>query len=436
MNQRQKRLSKVISRVDGALPGSGLGKHKKMAISPFVMLRGASSVFYDDLASGVITLPHSLKSIPTTAIIGDCHISNFGLFSEEGSHGDRTIFAPNDFDDACIGRAEWDLLRFAVSMILCADHCKGIKSGQYFAAEPVEKVCVGSKQVKAAISTFFQSYAESCHDLAEDKLSYRYVLESFEPNHILYKRSLKAQARTCDGTEYLHKSSLAKAIDLQRKPLRFRDLPEKFSRLTQEQFQEIKEQFAPYVDDQIIDIAMRLGAGTGSVNMERYYLLVGPNENPDLHEFPLFHIVEIKKQRDAAPLFNFDNLSPVNLLNPAHLTVTCQRRMQRNPDLVLDAVAWKGAHWLVRSRHHAKVGIDPEHIATGKKAIKGGFVEYAQACAKALALAHARGDRRSNYFEAAAGRLISQESEALVEAAYDYANQVIEDWKWLESVEN
>ena len=57
-----------------------------------------------------------------------------------------------------------------------------------------------------------------------------------------------------------------------------------------------------------------------------------------------------------------------------------------------------GADWLLRSRHHARVGIDPEIIALGHKpGIR--LRDYAKACSKVLALAHARGDRRSARFE-------------------------------------
>ena len=52
----------------------------------------------------------------------------------------------------------------------------------------------------------------------------------------------------------------------------------------------------------------------------------------------------------------------------------------KKPDLVLDEVKFENAHYLVRSRHHAKVGIDPQDIAMGNKAINGGF-EYFAGCA-------------------------------------------------------
>ncbi len=111
-----------FSRTDGVDPSrQWLGKHQKMAGSAFRFLRGSSGLFYADIASGLLPLPDSLTRWPVTTVMGDCHLSNFGFFTEEGSSGSEVIFAPNDFDDACIGHAVWDLSRFAVSLLLAVD---------------------------------------------------------------------------------------------------------------------------------------------------------------------------------------------------------------------------------------------------------------------------------------------------------------------------
>ncbi|GGK75315.1 DUF2252 family protein [Amphritea balenae] len=441
MSLRTEQLQQTMIRVDGHAPGSGLAKHKKMATSPFVMLRGAAAVFYEDLAQGRIQLPEALNSWPLTSVMGDCHISNFGLFSEEGSHSTQVIFAPNDFDDACIGHAGWDLIRFGISLLLSADHCRGAIDGRYTTVEPFEKTkSVSNKQTLMALQQFFISYNQCCENLFYKRIDYHQVLNSFKPDHILFKPYNKALSRTASGESFALKSSLAKAIDLRSSTLRFRDLPDRFSRLPAAEFEAIKETFSPYVDDDIIDIVARQGAGTGSNNMQRYYLLVGPQSNTSgassMENWPLHHIVEVKKQRNAAPLYHFSELSPVNQLNPAHLTVVCQRRMQRHPDLVLDEVFWRDAHWLVRSRHHAKVGIDPATVAAGKRARNGGFIEYAAACGEALALAHARGDRRSNRFEQAVINSLTDVQAELIQTITDYAGQVQQDWQWLSKIES
>ncbi|MBM6550896.1 DUF2252 family protein [Marinomonas ostreistagni] len=423
-----------MTRVDGVAPGSDLAKHQKMAQSPFVFLRGSAALFYHDLATARVRLPSELEQWPLTMIMGDCHVSNFGFFSEEGSHGGDVIFAPNDFDDACVGQAGWDLLRFGVSMILSADHCKGALAGTYQLEDTLGKSkVVDSAQVEQALEAFLESYRAVCVRILSQQWDYRAVLQDFEKDHILHKPENKAAKRQAAGKDFMSKSSLAKAVDLTAFPLQFRALPEKFQRINRALYHEIEQQFAPYVDDHILDIVERVGAGTGSVNMARYYLLVGPDAVAHEDELAQYHIVEIKKQRPAAPLFCFTELSPVNLLNPAHLTVTCQRRMQRNPDLVLDEARWKKSHWLIRSRHHARVGIDPEDVCCGKKAQKNGLLDYAYACGMALALAHCRSDRRGYGFEHAVAATPDQAWQALKEVQKAYAEQVKQDWQWLAS---
>ena len=296
---RQNLIRAELLRVDGADPGAWAPspKHRKMAASPLRFLRGSAQLYYADLANGTLQLPQALLArVPTTAVMGDCHVSNFGFLTEEGSHGDAVVFCPNDYDDACMGHAVWDLARYIASLVL------------------------------------------------------------------------------------------------------------------------------------------RLGAGTGSVDLERFYLLVGPEDFAGDGDLPLCHVVEVKQQRRASPLYHFPDLRPENRLNPAHLTVDCQRLMQRSPDMVLDEAVWEGKHWLVRSRHHARVGIAPEDVALAKKKPGKGLTAYAGACGEALALAHARGDRRSTRFEAAMARVLAEETDALLDAAGGYAARLIADRQLLKAV--
>ena len=103
-----------------------------MAKNPFRFLRGAAQMFYSDLAGGVLEIPGALtEAVPLTTVTGDCHMSNFGLITEEGSHGDDFIFASNDFDDAGIGHAAWNLLRYCSSQFLAADFVAGVNQVRY-----------------------------------------------------------------------------------------------------------------------------------------------------------------------------------------------------------------------------------------------------------------------------------------------------------------
>ena len=74
------------------------------------------------------------------------------------------------------------------------------------------------------------------------------------------------------------------------------------------------------------------------------------------------------------------------------------------------------------------MGFDPEDIAIGDiNVAQNGYVEYARQCGNALALAHSRADRRSVRFEAAVASQLTLNSDALVSAAQDYAQQVTND---------
>lgn len=436
MKERKDTLLGHLAESDGVDPlqQPPLAKHLKMASNPFLFFRGSASLFYRDLLSKEFVLPETLFELPLTYVMGDCHLSNFGFFTEEGSHGDSVIFALNDFDDACMGHAIWDLSRFVVSLFLAVDYAQGVQGGSYQSDKDVKgKLAVDKRHGESAASAFLHAYMETCNNLISGGIDYHNALEQFEPDHILFKRFKKARSRSSKGFEFWSDSMIARSVDMLDHPMSFKHLPERYQRLEESEYREIEACLAPYVDDQILDIVARVGAGTGSNHLCRYYLLVGPSSATEL-QLDLCHIVEVKQQKQAAPLSYFSSLSAINQLNPAHLTVNSQRRMQRKPDLVLDELVWRGHHWLVRSRHHAKVGIKPQHVCFGKKnTIKNGFVQYAATCGEALALSHSRGDRRSYLFEEAVVERLPSQTDELITSCVNYAQKVIKDWELLKS---
>ncbi|MFC4656341.1 DUF2252 family protein [Rheinheimera marina] len=428
-----------LARTDHCDPAQlpALAKHQKMAQQPFRFLRGSAGLFYLDIKTGVLAIPAALQQWPLTTVVGDCHLSNFGFFTEEGSSGERVIFAPNDFDDACVGQASWDLSRFMVSLLLAADYCRGVLSGAY----PNEEGLVldglqaaTEAQAAAALHAFLNAYRQQCKAIvAEPELRYS-ALDDFPKSHVLKPLLKKAIKRSAKGDDFLRKSTLAKLADLSVQPLQFKQDARKFTRLPAEEYQAVSHSFRPYLNDHILDLVSRQGAGTGSLNMKRYYFLVGPAAIESEDDFSLCHVVEAKQQRDAAPLYHFPELSPVNRLNAAHLTVDCQRQMQRRPDLVLDEHYFNGAHFLVRSLHHANVDVDPETVCLGEVDVAAQLRDYATACGQALALCHSRGDRRSFRFEQAVVDSLPEVAAQLVESCQAYARQQAEDCRLLQQL--
>lgn len=443
MTSRAEFINQQLLLIDGQYAATGLPKHRKMTTSPFVFFRGTSQLFYADLAAGNILLPGDFRSVPLTNIMGDCHTSNFGFFTEEGSHNESVVFSINDFDDACIGHAVWDVLRFMVSLGLAADHCIGLQLGKYCALEEkhIHKPVVSLNQVVSAMESFLAGYIEilrlCCSSGLERAQCLSKTYNDFTRPSVLEKRYKKALSIAIGGELFAEKSALAKAVDLQQRPLAFRQHTDKFTRKGVN-LESIAKNLAPYFYDVIHDAVFRLNSGTGSVNMQRFYLLIGPeNVSASIADLHRCHVVEVKQQRTAAPIFYFPTLHHKNRLNPAHLTVKCQRSMQHRHDTILDEAYYDDAHWLIRSRHHAKVGIDPEHICFGdKNANQCGFENYAYACATELARAHCRGDMGSVLFEKSMLEAIKKNSDQLMSTANEYQNQVLDDWNWLRTQEN
>jgi uncharacterized protein (DUF2252 family) len=132
--------------------------------------------------------------------MGDCHTSNFGFLTEDGSHSNHVIFSPNDFDDACIGHAGWDLLRFCMSLMLCADHCRGLQAGLYIsAAELLRKPVVSYTLVKEAINTFLLAYLSTCERGIQNNHHFAMAVSSVKSNAMLRKSYIKESASTFNG---------------------------------------------------------------------------------------------------------------------------------------------------------------------------------------------------------------------------------------------
>ena len=102
-------------------------RYGRMAASPFAFLRGAAAVMAADLAASPVS---GLR----VQVIGDAHISNFGVFA---SPERRLVFDVNDFDETLPAPWEWDVKRLVASVAVAArGERRGQGGGQAAAAAP------------------------------------------------------------------------------------------------------------------------------------------------------------------------------------------------------------------------------------------------------------------------------------------------------------
>ena len=83
-------------------------KYQRMRQDPFEFLRGTCHLFYDRVPrSGIF------RSAPLTWVCGDLHLENFGSYK-----GDNRLvyFDMNDFDEAALAPASWELVRLLSSL--------------------------------------------------------------------------------------------------------------------------------------------------------------------------------------------------------------------------------------------------------------------------------------------------------------------------------
>ena len=100
-------------------------RYGRMAASPFAFLRGAAAVMAADLAPSPVT---GLRA----QVIGDAHISNFGVFATPER---RLVFDVNDFDETLPGPWEWDVKRFVASVAVAAQENGAGRKAAVSAAE-------------------------------------------------------------------------------------------------------------------------------------------------------------------------------------------------------------------------------------------------------------------------------------------------------------
>jgi len=85
-------------------------RHQRMAVSPWNYYRGAAAIMAGDLAS-------QPDSGLTVQLGGDAHVLNFGLWATP----ERNLsFDLRDFDETLPGPFEWDVKRFAASLVVAA----------------------------------------------------------------------------------------------------------------------------------------------------------------------------------------------------------------------------------------------------------------------------------------------------------------------------
>jgi uncharacterized protein (DUF2252 family) len=357
-------------------------KYKKIAGSPLAFFRGTPNLFYEDWKSS----PLAGLETPAVWICGDLHLENFGSY-----RGDNrcTYFDFNDFDEACLGPAAWDLTRLLVSV----------------AVEAAEREW-RPKRARGLCEDVLDSYAAALTSgkarWVERETAHGIVQELFQSLEVRTPQTFLAKR-----TELVRRRRLLRKDGVKALPLSSKRDPKLLSALV--------DSIGGF---RFLDGARRI-AGNSSLGVPRFALLV-----EDMAE-DVF-LLDLKQARPPVGLmFNPGPPQPM-WESDAHRVATVQSMVQAIPLAFLRPAQFAGEWWVLRELMPSEDRVDIANASNRK------FIEHVHSLGQVVAWGHLR----------SGGRLGSANIDALIQFgerqawrgriaryAVEYSRQVRSDWE-------
>ena len=286
-------------------------KYKAMRGSPFVFLRGTCHLFYERLPRDKV-----LDNAPPVWICGDMHLENFGSYKADN----RLIyFDNNDFDEACLAPGLYELVRLLTSVLVGASALK-LSRAQALA------LC------HTAVDAYGAALAFGKARWIETETAVGMVRDLFDGlasrtriAHLDRRTTLKSKARMLkvDGKKALPVSDERRAA--------VTGFMNRFAA------SEANPDFY-----RILDVARRI-AGTGSLGVDRYVILVEGKGSPDGN-----YLIDLKEALPSSVAPHVGTPQP-KWRSEAERVVDIQRRNQAVSQAFLHAVDFNQRSYVLRS---------------------------------------------------------------------------------------
>ncbi len=338
-------------------------RFERMAVSPFMFLRGTAIVMAADLTKTPVT---GIR----VQMCGDAHLNNFGIFATPERN---QVFDLNDFDETIPGPWEWDVKRLAASIVIA-----GRNNG--FPSE------VNRQAVLSCIATYRRrmwEYGDMRHlEVWYSRIDYASSLEAVNESFRWWVDKQRARAVRRTHVELLPKLTQEVNGQIFIKPdpplltrLKDDELTHMLSALVEEYRTTLREdRFVLLSKYNYVDVVHKV-VGVGSVGTRCYVALLLGNDAND----PLF--LQIKEAR--ASVYE-PYVGPSAFSNHGERVVTGQRLMQASSGIFLGWTRLGSIDFYIRQLRDMKLSVDISTLS------EGGFNEYAKFCGWALARAHAR----------------------------------------------
>ncbi|GAA5172807.1 DUF2252 domain-containing protein [Modicisalibacter zincidurans] len=341
-------------------------KFDQLSDSLFSFFRGTALLFYRDMAGDDAWMP-------TVLALGDVHPGNFGVMPNMDN---VPIFSVNDFDEAYYAPFTWDIKRGAVGFMIASATEGNLKC----------------KQRLKVVRHFVKGYIEAMQRLAREGAEQDEEMRHDNAPKLIRKLFEDADE---DRAEWLADDYLDETrshFRPTRKLVPISSRRDEFQAITDRLIEEneidvpararsLRRKGANENGMRVKDVAIRLGQGTASLGLNRYYVLI---EGPQ-HDGTDDLIIEYKQARHSA----LSGLVPPS----AYAMDTLAERISHaqavhliGGDVFYGHVTFEGHSYLSRERAPFRDAIDLDDLS------KSEWKEYARICGQVLARVHARSD--------------------------------------------
>ncbi len=282
-------------------------KYAAMAESPFRFFRGSCPLFYQELSDH-----YPFDTSPAVWACGDLHIENFGTYK---GNNRLVYFDMNDFDEALLAPLLWEICRLTTSVQLAADAAGFSK-----------------KEKGSLVNTLLSSYIHTLgkgKPLVIERETARGLVKKMIGRLADRKEMELVKKRTSKSNpDKLLKSDRLLAMDRQEK----NDLLYSFnSWLAENTGQQL----------QAIDAGFRI-AGTGSIGVKRYVLLLAHSSNPQKRL-----LADVKEARPSGPAAHASLAQPA-WTNEAARIIAIQEMMEHVSPAFLSSFQHRQTWYVVK----------------------------------------------------------------------------------------
>ncbi len=408
-------------------------KFKKIRSSPFIFYRGTNHLYWMDLyhprgflksnANGIL-IDQKLSIFDNektrTWLQADMHVHNFGFWQNRDGN---VVFDLNDFDEVVVGPYFGDLLRLAASIYLVEFNFE-----------------IGEKKLKKVASQLAHSYLKEVVKQKRPKPG----TTIFDRDHYLFHQNPKKNIlgkflKKLSKKKNLYKKTLDKYTGISKDGARefkkgknssFRSLPnpivtELKAGLNSGYLLSLKKKPKEF---KVLEIVEKLGSGTGSIGMRRFYALISMKSSSKEDSY----VILVIKQQANQP-------TPSFFIKDSSQFKTSGERVSKG----LQGLIHRGSRWsgfftaLVNGSRLNFSVIDrtpyEKSFALEKLAkSKGELLVLADIWGRVLAMAHSRAN--DSHFNKTFAKLVKNREKDFVAAvtlfAASYSKQVKEDWRY------